>query len=310
MAYIRRVIHISAMDSPNVQLALMQRERGLPITGEEILPGVLSWEAYQVRRKTWDPIRQCIGLDGQFYEGAEVRLYPAEWLNKANQLARDLDVASIRAEAIGIDTAEGGDQTVWTVIGRRGIIRQISIKTPDTSVISGRTISLMREYNVKPDKVMFDQGGGGQEHADYLRQKGYRVETVSFGESVAPEPVRFMKPFDDKVDERREKFTYKNRRAQMYWMARLLLDPVNQPEPFAIPPEFTELRRQLEAMPLLWDEEGRVIMMPKQKRYNSAQNQETLFDRLGCSPDEADSFVLAVYAMDPGIQQRTLSPIY
>lgn len=309
MPYARRVIKITAMDSPNVRLALEQERLGLEVTGEEVIPGVLSWQLYRQRRLTWDAIRQCVGLDGEFYEGAEIRLYPPEWLNRAGVYAKN--VGRYPAKAIGVDTAEGGDNTTWAVTGEKGLIKMVSMKTPNTAVIPSRTIALMNEFSVDPENVIFDQGGGGQEHADRLRASGYDVQTVSFGESVMPDPVMFVKPFDEKIIERRERFTYKNRRAQMYWLLRQRLDPSNPDvEGFAIGVEHQELRRQLNVMPLLWDEEGRFMMLPKRRKYNGAVKQECLEDRLGCSPDESDALVLAVYAMDPGVESMDMSPIY
>lgn len=309
MTLARRVIKITAMDSPNVRLALEQQRLGLPVTGVEIIPGVLSWQLYQQRRATWDAIRQCVGLDGEFYEGAELNLYPPEWLNRAAVYAASLNDRDNPAQGMGVDSAEGGDNTTWAVTGHKGLKRLISIKTPDTSVITSRTLALMNEYQLEPEQVMFDQGGGGKEHADRLRLQGYDVGSLSFGESVAPEPVVHMRPFEDKLEDRRERHTFKNRRAQMYWLLRQRVDPGTGNE-FAIGAEHVELRRQLNAMPLLWDEEGRFMMLPKRRRYNGSIKQDCLEDRLGCSPDEADALVLAVFAMDHGGVTLDMSPIY
>ena len=316
--FFRKVIRISAMDSPNVKLALEQQRRGMEPTGDAILPGVLTWEQYQHRRLTWDAVRQCVGLDGEFYEGAELLLFPPEWLNKAEEAARQYG-DNIPVEAIGVDTAEGGDNTTWACAGKRGLRRLVSLKTPDTAVITGRTIALRNEFRVEDDAIMFDQGGGGQEHADRLRYQGYQVRDVSFGESVAPEPVRFMKPWEEKQHERRERFVYRNRRAQMYWLLHLRLNPgteatpypYNNGVPYAIPAEYQELRRQLSVMPLLYDEEGRIEMLPKSRRYGSVNsNRKTLKEILGCSPDEADALVLANYALEEDISPMTISPIF
>lgn len=315
--YLRKVIRISADDSPNVRVAQAQMAKGLEPTGEVVVPGVIDWNTYKQRRRTWDKVRACIGLDGMFYEGAEVLLYPPDWLNESEKRARDINIRSVgRAEAIGIDTAEGGDNTVWSIVSKQGLIEQISFKTPDTAIITGRTIALIQKYAVDPNNVMFDQGGGGQEHADRLRYQGYKVRTVSFGESVIPDPVRHLKPFDTKQHERRERYTFKNRRAQMYWLLHLALDPINNhddrnnPTPFAIPAEYTELRRQLAVMPMWYDDEGRVFLPPKQRRPGAQTTSlPTISEMLGCSPDEADSLVLAMYAMDPGSRPKRITSV-
>jgi hypothetical protein len=310
--YLRKVIKISAADSPNVRVALAQQARGEKPTGDSVVPGVIDWATYQHRRLTWDQVRQCVGLDGEFYEGAENLLYPPEWLNKAEQYAQEIQIRKMgHATSLGIDTAEGGDDTSWAVCSEKGLHELISMKTPDTSVIVGRTIGIMQRYGINPDNVMLDQGGGGKEHADQLRARGYPVHVVSFGESVAPEPVRFLKPWEEKQDDRRERFTFKNRRAQMYWMLHLRLDPLNAEQPFAIPAEYTELRRQLAVMPLWYDEEGRIMLPPKNRRPGAQQTTiKTISEMLGRSPDDADALVLAVYAMDPGSKPVTLRPMF
>lgn len=313
--YDRKIIKIRALDSPNVKLALLEKKLGRKISLRKLVPGVMPYDEYIYRRKNWDKVMQCIKLDAEFYEGAEVLLCPPEWLNLSEAYAATL--TSDRAgTAMGIDTAEGGDNTVWSICDNKGLIKQISMKTPDTAIIGGKTIALMQEYRVPANKVMFDQGGGGQEHADYLRAQGHHVKTVSFGEAVAPDPVRHLKPFETKQIERRERYTYKNRRAHMYYLLRQRLNPYGKGEQmqsrFGLPVEYVELRRQLAPLPMLFDEEGKVYLPPKRKKPNSPVNTsvQCLEEILGCSPDEADSLVLAVYAMDPASKGIVLRPMW
>jgi hypothetical protein len=295
--YFRKVIRIRAEDSPNVQLALDQQRRGEEPTGTLITPGVLTWDDYCKRRAMWDPVRQCIGLDGEFYKGPQTLMFPPQWLNEAERVADRLVGTRRKAIAIGVDTAEGGDKTCWAVIDELGIIDLISVLTPDTSVIPNRTIALMREHDVQPEMVMFDRGGGGYQHACELRARGYDVKAVSFGESVTPEKVPWMQPFDEKVQRQERRHVYFNRRAEMYGMVRLRLDPTVDGVVFAISAEYTELRRQMAVVPLLYDEEGRIVLPPKRKR-NDRDTRTTLIEMIGHSPDEADALALAVYVMD------------
>ena len=71
--YFRRVIRIKATDSPNVRLGLAQDRAGLTVTDEILVPGVLTYAEYRKRRATWDRVRQCIGLDGEFWKGIRLR---------------------------------------------------------------------------------------------------------------------------------------------------------------------------------------------------------------------------------------------
>ena len=296
----REVIKIQAVDSPNVKLGLRQEASGRTPTNDVLVPGVLTYDEYVKRRNTWDPVRQCVSLDADFYEGASVKLYPPEWLNRAEGIHTRLSGAKRFARSIGVDPAEGGDSTVWCVVDELGVLYLLSLKTPDTAIITGRTLALMREYNVDPENVMFDRGGGGKEHADRLRQQGYAVRTVGFGESVSPDPKYGTTTVRQARVLKEEMYACKNKRAEMYWRLRLRLSPLNPG--FGLRREDTELRRQLAGMPLLYDNEGRMYMLPKHgkevQREGEERDEETLTGLLGCSPDEADALVLAVYAME------------
>lgn len=322
--YVRKVILIRAEDSPNVRLAFQQEEMGKKPTGEILIPGLLSHQEYKRRRRLWDPMRQCVGLDAKWYKGKEVMLYPEEWLSYARLVYRWLQSNKSRrkAKTMGVDSAEGGDSSDWTVIDEYGILHRLSIKTWDTTAITARTIALIKEWDLPPENVLFDRGGGGKEHADRLRSQGYDVRTVAFGEP-ATDPHKIEDKFT--VSDRREdvetRYIYKNRRAEMYGLLRLLLDPgpmllgqdgrpiarvdvkiteSGNPVGFGIPPDPPEEERgltyQLSKMPLLYDEEGRMWLPPKNKK-NREDKKPSLREILGCSPDGADSLVLAVFGL-------------
>lgn len=293
--YYRKVIRIRAEDSPNVKAGLAKLENN------NILPGVLGYAEYKKRRKLWDPIKQCVSLDGLFYEGAEVLLYPPQWLDRAEDIDRNLKIKGIRrvAKCMGVDVAEGGDNTVWTIIDRLGVMYQLAKRTPDTSDIPGKTIALMKQYRIDPEYVLFDAGGGGRQWADYLRKIGYNVRSVPFGASATPliERTSLHKGLDKRTDQMETRYIYKNRRCEMYGLLRFnLLDPVNNPG-FGIPEDMRELRRQLAPVPLLYDPEGRLYLPPKNRKPGSDSKEATMVDILGCSPDESDSLVLAVYGL-------------
>ncbi len=298
--YHRRVIPISAFDSPNVRLAMEQQRRGLPVTGQRVVKGVLSWEQLQHRLATWDPVQICIGVHGKFYAGAVLLLFPPERLNRCEDLWRRTSFKDLLAESMGVDCAEGGDNTAWCVGGRRGVKELLSYKTPDTNVIPGQTIELIRKWNIDPSRVCFDRGGGGQQAADNLRAKGFNVRTVAFGETMTPDLKRGMTVFTERVEQKEIKYVYKNRRIQMYHEASMEIVPGDDnPFGFAMPdgsvdPVYYELRRQLAVMPKLTDEEGRYWMLPKDKK-DPDSKIKTLKELIGHSPDEADAFVLMVH---------------
>lgn len=295
--YFQKVIRVRAIDSPNVRLALEEKKLKKKITNRILVPGLVSYQDYLKRRKLWDPIKQSYGLDGEFYKGAEVLLFPPDWLNHAEEVAAEAPALKYRkAEAIGVDSAEGGDSTVWTVIDRHGIIEQISIATKDTSDIPNRTIGLIKKYGVEPQNVLFDIGGGGKQHADQLRDRDYDVRTIAFGGT--PTPVDAGNGYLVEVDKGEIQETrqeYKNKRAQMYGDLRKLLNPENE-SGFGIDSKYAELRRQLSPLPLLYDAEGKMMLPPKDKPTENYKG-DTIRKILGRSPDEADSTVLAVHGL-------------
>jgi len=301
MSLFRKILHISADDSPNVRLAKARIAAGYTGPHPTITPGVVSYVDYLRRKATWDPIKWCIRGDGHFYEGAEVLLFPQQWLDRAEEAAVAWACAKRKTTRfMGVDAAEGGDSTVWTVIDELGIIYQYSKKTPDTSEITSRTLALMNEYNVAAVNVLFDRGGGGKQHADSLRQKGHKVRTVGFGEPASEQPVEKAHYMPTsrlrEMEEQEVRYVYKNRRAEMYGLTRLQFDPSHNTRGFGMPDHLLELRRQLSPLPLQYDAEGRMYVPPKDKK-NPNSEEVTLKQLLGCSPDEADSLVLAVFGM-------------
>src|SRR3990167_7347912 len=301
----RKVIRIRATDSPNVRLALEEIARGCRPAGGVLVNGLLPYDEYLKRRATWDPIRQKIGLDAEFYVGAELLLFPPDWLNGAEERARELGLRWRKAEAIGIDPAEGGDKTAMAAVDRKGLVKLVSRQTPDTTDITKEAVAFMREYQCPTENVVFDRGGGGKQHADRLRKMGYNVRTVAFGESLVPDPKRAkVSPLRDRLDQREDRYAYRNRRAEMYGELSQLLDPSligdnrNGGYVFAIPANYADLRKQLAVFPRMYDDEGRMVLPPKNKKdKDSESKRKTLTELIGHSPDEADALALAVHGM-------------
>lgn len=318
--YFRRVIRISAEDSPNVALALAQVAAGETPTNEVVTPGVLTWDEYKKRRKTWDKIRQCIGLDGRFWEGGELLMFPPQWLNRAERLYVFLKGRHRIPRGMGIDPGEGSSNTAFAIVDELGLIDLVSIQTPDTDEIITLTLDLIHKYKLDPQRVLLDRGGGGKQHADRLRKMGYQVKTIGFGEPPSVQLKRGKTFFNEKVDVQERRYAYFNRRAEMYGELRILLDPsgddrdydseaawqetaehrgriVGDIRGFALNPEFSKLREQLAPIPLMY-KEGRLKMLPKHRDPGKEHSHErTLVDIIGYSPDEADALVLAIHAM-------------
>lgn len=279
---LRKVIHIDGRDSPNVEMGLRWREAGNPGRAPLLIPGLLGYDDYLRREQELDEVQRMIRLYGQFYEGDRAVLYPTAWLDAAMDAARwtQLQNGPRKAEAMGVDVAAGGrDNTCWTVIDGQGVIEQIVADTPNTMEIPGRTIQLMRQYNLGARRVAIDAGGGGKQIADRLREQRYPVRAIGFGESAE------------------DKQGYRNRRAEMYAKLRTLLNPNRDRGIFALPPNSMDLRQELAVLPLQFDSEGRMQLPPKEASGSGMHEGPSIRRLLGRSPDRADSLVLAVLVL-------------
>lgn len=333
---LRKVIHIGAEHSPNVRLARKQIAAGEKPSGKTLIPGLVTYADFLRRDKKWDKPKKVRRLGGHFYEGADSLLFPPDWLDLA-EIVYKLLPSHRRGLAMGIDTGAGRDLTCWTIIDWWGIIKQFAIPTPDTSVITGKTISFIREYQIPPGRVCFDYGGGGKQIADHIRAQGITVRSVLFGERASQrKPPKSSKRKEAVLEER---MVFKNRRAEMYWLTREMFDrweilSTETPKElittctftredgstgvghvFGISEDMPELRQELAILPLQYDHEGQLFLPPKDARPSGTKtgnidNQITLRSLLGRSPDRSDSLALAVYALRSGPQVEMGSALF
>ena len=308
--YHRRVIKIKATDSPNVKFALAQQAKGIVPDDTMVIPGVKSWSKYQANLKMWDPIEQSVKLDAEFYEGTTLRMFPKDWLDRAEEMAELLRLKGVKRGpfALGVDPAEGGDKTAVCVGDQLGIVDMEYGQTPNTADIKHMILRFMKKYSIDPSRVMIDRGGGGKQIADQLREMDQEVRTVSFGEAILSPIQRGIVQPEERLEVREERYTYKNRRAQMYGRLMERLDPEDPENPntkkmtYAIPHRFpsggfaADLRDELEPIPKKY-KEGMLYMLPKHKTGKN-EAEETLTELIGHSPDLADSAVLMLYGVE------------
>lgn len=286
---LRKVIHISGEDSPNVLAGNIWSQRhpnARSANPPNIIPGLLSYAEFQRRLHDWDEIQRTTRLYGHFYEGQEALLFPGDWLRHASQVHQDAsqryrekhgDNAQRRPIAIGLDVAMGGaDKTVWTFADKDGILNQVAINTADTMDIAGRTMVYLQEHSLHGPSVAIDAGGGGKQIADRLAELGQSVHVIWFGSSA-----------DDKT-------THLNKRAELYGTMRRLLNPANGG--YGIPDDCGELRKDIGLLPLRYDSEGRLKLLPKD-RTNPGSREPTIRDLIGRSPDYGDSAALACWVV-------------
>lgn len=302
-----KVIHISGLDSPNVQLGMQLENAGLLQHYEPVIPGVLCYREFLRRKAKWDHIKQQRRLYGDFYEGAEDLMYPPDWLDGAEyRHARLMEDTKGRrkAAAIGVDCGFGRDLSCWTIIDRFGVIFQETMNTRDTTKIAKHTLHLVKQHKLPWDRVVMDKGSGGAVVVDHMRQmKGVpginQLRGVSFGGSATPPPATRQRTKDQKVNKAEDTWTYKNKRAEMYDVLRNWLDPTANEHVFGIPEMYHELREELAPIPMWFDDDGKMYLPPKDRAPSKKEDPDAITIRklIGRSPDRADSLVMACYAL-------------
>lgn len=319
--YLRKVVALRAEDIPTVRRGMCLEKLGLPQDIDPIVPGVLTYEQYKYRRKMWDPIRQCVGLDAEFYVGKELLLYPPEWLAKSQEMFMSIPKGNRSALAIGVDAAEGGDDTAICAVDQYGVMELESLKTPDTAQIMGRVLALARRTNCPFSAICFDRGGGGKQIADRMREAGYPVSTVAFNEAVNLPIKRVRHQTEVRRENREDKTTYTNRRQEMYGTLSDALDisrlkdengnEVNNARIFGIPPggygpQYEGLLQEMRLIPKKYDQEGQLKVPPKRKKEKSGPNAEkSLEEIVGHSPDKLDALAIAFWRMNNKTTQAT-----
>ncbi len=157
----RKVIRIRAEDSPNVRYGLAEARAGRVPSDKMLVQGVLPYSEYVTRRVVFDKVKQCISLDAQFWNGAEVLLYPPEHLNLAERLYDTLRGKKRVAKGIGVDPAEGGDLTAMCAVDEFGVIEVMGRKTPNTAAIRGEVLAFARKHGCPNESIVFDNGAVG-----------------------------------------------------------------------------------------------------------------------------------------------------
>lgn len=216
-----------------------------------------------------EPLRSQM-LQGSFTAGKGDTVWqviPTAWIDEAMARWRP-EGRTGSMDSAGVDVARGGgDKTV--IATRYGkwyspLQRYPGAETPDGAITAGLVVSTVKDSA----PVHVDVVGVGGSVVDHLNGNGIHVVGVNGAEAV-PEGI---------TDRATGRLRFRNKRAQLYWQFREMLEP-RHGENIAIPPD-SKLKADLCAPRWKLTPSGILI-----------ESKEEIVKRLGRSPDDGDAVV-------------------
>ncbi len=259
-------VNISCLEHPNIEAA----RNGMPIPYPSAV--TLEWcdhiKAKYGERSPWYQSRVL----GQFPAEGHDSLIPLAYLEQCANITPPGQPAGRTRRHMGVDLARFGmDESKAVLLDGMRVAKIDTWSQASTTESAARIKELAVAWDVPGEQVHVDVGAMGAGVVDILRDGGMPVDAVDFGEA----------PGNDWLHVIGTEAKIKNRRAALYWTARLLL----RAGALSIPAEYVDLWQQLTSMRYLFHpQSGELMIEPK----------EDIRTRIGRSPDDADALVCAL----------------
>lgn len=292
----RRLITVSGRDCANVK-------SGFEVIPSQITREILANVMDPRGKEAWFP--DCMGLGKFPTEDTETMLFAPSWIERAENAFIDLRDKQRKPLAFGLDVgaSKDGDPSCLASADKYGIIDIHTIQKSDTMQLVGWVMAFIKNrYGIDLTNgltpIEVDVIGVGQGAFDRLRERG--VKTL-------PSNVRRKsKIFRD---------SYANWRTERYGeLSRRLRPDGDWPDsPFALPYD-AELRDELVAHEKFHNSAGRFMVTPKKKKPGDKSNfqGQTIYEKLGRSPNKSDAVVYAYSALSTvfrGLAPRVNRPL-
>ncbi len=227
-----------------------------------------------------EPLRSAI-RDGNFMAArvdAPDQLIPTEWVRLAQQRWTARPPKGIPMCAIGVDVAQGGEDSTTLAIRHDGWFAPL-IQVPGKETPGGNEVAALVLQHRRDDAlVIIDMGGGyggaAKEHleANRIRVQGYKGTYKTTRHS------------------KHDNLAFFNTRTEAYWRLREALDPHQRGGSSIALPDDPELISDLTAIHFT-TEKGPITITPK----------EELKVLLGRSPDKGDAVAMAWFGGSKGL---------
>jgi phage terminase large subunit len=255
------VISISCLDHPNVMAEMRGQKPPIPAAV------TLRW--IEERRRKWgerSPLWESRVL-GQFPTVGENSIIPLALLEKN----AERKIEGIVEKHMGVDIARyGSDMSVAVLLENRTLTEMEEWSGASTMESVGRIRYLAKKWGVNPEHIHIDAIGLGAGVVDRLTEEGWYVDGVSVGETAAGD-------WEDLIG---DDIRFRDRRAELYWVCRALLEQ----KQLCIPRRWADVWTELLTPTYDFHSKGHVMVEAKDK----------IRARTGGSPDHADALVLAL----------------
>lgn len=308
----RRIISIGGIHCLNVRARKLMSNispiGGMEICGKWFDEGKLIPLEYQDAVKPLIPGQVCYDLRlaleasrpkdevlwavyGKFPQtNKEFMLFSSAWRScKKGTPSKDIDISE--SVAIGFDVAASinGDYTSIAFGNTLGCKEIFVDHTPNLMDLKGHFYALCRNRGIDPQAgfvpIAIDSIGVGKGLADALEADGCLILRVENGRAAE-----------------HNKEQYHNRRAEVYGELAQAMDPTLNEKPFTIPDD-QSLWEELLAVEKIYTPTGRQFKIipkrrpPAQKSVNITDNRQSMEEKIGRSPDKADSVTLLYQAV-------------
>jgi hypothetical protein len=172
---------------------------------------------------------------------------------------------------MGVDLARfGSDKSVAILLVNGRVSGLHSWAKLDTMASANIVAGLMQKWRVAPHDTHLDDVGVGGGTVDRLRQLGHQVDGVGFGEA----------PSGDWHELIGRSVKLENRRAELHWVARRLMETGG----LSVPSNYHQIRADLAVIPYGYNKRER-LAIPEKK---------TIKAKLGRSTDFSDALTIAL----------------
>lgn len=172
---------------------------------------------------------------------------------------------------LGVDIGAGGDFNVYVLRNKDIAIIESKNQSNDTMTNVFEVERIIKEYKIDPSNVFIDDTGVGKGVTDRLKEKGIRVNAVSFGQDP------------------QDKTKFKNLKAEIYWAAKQWIEAGGK------------LFKNPNWIQLHW-----IKYKISTDKVLQIEPKDELIRRTGKSPDFADAFALTFTPRKPEPKIRFL----